>query len=295
MNENLPAIAPANAEWELLQRQCMAFIDSGLLPDHITKARDPKQALAKALTIAWKGRELGLPPLYSFSNIQVISGKPCLSAELMLALVFRRCPGAKVTFSTPVEKQNTECEVIMQRPNGDPQAFRFSIEDAKRAGLIRDRSPWTTYPAAMLRARAISAGARAVFPDCTLGLYTPEELGGEIIDAEIIPHPETTEAKSPEAAPKVEDKEIAPRKEPPKVDYPRGAPGWENQVATGPQRSKLYAMMDDCLGLPCGDAEINELIYNVLGENVGIYDLTKSQMQTLYAAIEKAKNDPAKV
>ena len=70
----------------------------------------------------------------------------------------------------------------MQRPEGEPQSFRFSIEDAKRANLTG--MAWTKYPAAMLRARAISAGARAVFPDCIMGCYTPEEMGANIIEVE---------------------------------------------------------------------------------------------------------------
>lgn len=174
-------------EWVLLQKQCKAFITSGFLPEHITKGVSAEQAMAKAITIAIKGKEIGIPPLQAFSSITVIKGKPCLSSELMLALVFQRCKGAKVTFKTPPEKQHEECTVEMQRPDGNPQLFRFTIADAKAAGLLANPGgAWGKYPAAMLRARAVSAGARAVFPDCTMGCYTPEEMGGEIIDAEVV-------------------------------------------------------------------------------------------------------------
>jgi hypothetical protein len=171
-------------QWSLLQRQCKAFIASGFLPEHITKGCTQDQALAKALTIVIKGMELGVPPMQAFSSITVIKGKPCLSAELMLALIYKRIPGAKVDFTTAPDKQNKECAVSMQRPGGGKQHFKFTLDDAKAAGLLRADSPWTKYPAAMLRARAISAGAKAVFPDCIMGCLTPEEMGADIVDVD---------------------------------------------------------------------------------------------------------------
>jgi hypothetical protein len=176
-------------QWETLQRQCKAFIQSGFLPEHITRNCTETQAMAKAITIAIKGRELGLPTLQSFNSITVIKGKPCLSAELMLALVYSRVAGAKVTFLTAPEKAHEECEVEMQRANGNPQKFKFSMDDAKRAGLLSAGSAWSKYPQAMLRARVISAGCRAVFPDAIMGCYTPEELGGPILEGEIVDEP----------------------------------------------------------------------------------------------------------
>lgn len=179
--------------WELIQRQCRAFIDSGFLPNHI-------KSISQAITIAWKGHELGVPPLQAFSSITVINGKPCLSAELMLALIYTRVKGAKITFLTPPDKQNQECVVAMQRPDGATQTFRFSLEDAKRAGL--QGNAWAKYPASMLRARAISAGARAVFPDAIMGCYTPEEMGAEPIDVDPIVAVEATPPKEELVPPK---------------------------------------------------------------------------------------------
>jgi hypothetical protein len=198
------APTPQMTEWVVLQKQCKAFIASGFLPDHIWKGCSAEMAIAKALTIAMKGKELGIPILQSFTSITVIKGKPCLSAELMLALIYQRLPGAKVTFKTPPDKQTTEAEIVMQRPHGEAQTFRFTIADAKTAGLVTAGSAWVKYPAAMLRARAISAGARAVFPDCIMGCYTPEEMGGEVLEAEY-------EVQAPSAQPSGED---APQTQP---------------------------------------------------------------------------------
>ena len=50
------------------------------------------------------------------------------------------------------------------------------MERAKRAGLLGNPS-WQKYPAAMLRARAISEAARAWANDALYGfIYTPEEI-----------------------------------------------------------------------------------------------------------------------
>jgi hypothetical protein len=197
MSNNKALVNSDSNQWELIQRQCKAFLQSGFLPNHI---RD----IAQAITIAWKGHELGIPPLQAFGSITVINGKPCLTAELMLALIYSRVPGAKVTYKTPSDKANEYAEYEFKRPDGDAQTFRFSMDDADKAGLIRPKSPWTKYPAAMLRARCISAGARAVFPDAIMGVYTPEEMGadvnesGEPIEAEFTTVPKDTEAPKEE-------------------------------------------------------------------------------------------------
>jgi hypothetical protein len=56
----------------------------------------------------------------------------------------------------------------------------FSLEDAKRAQLV-DKAVWKQYPRAMLRSRAVSEVVRTAFPECIAGLYTPEEMGAEVV------------------------------------------------------------------------------------------------------------------
>lgn len=234
MTENLPSTTGPKDQWVLLQRQSKAFLESGFLPSHI-------KTLAQAITIAWKGYELGVPPLQSFSSITVIKGKPCLSSELMLALIYQRVKGANVTFVTAPDKQATECEIEMQRPGGKPQSFRFTIEDARKAGIITSNSAWEKYPAAMLRARAISAGARAVFPDAIMGCYTPEELGGEpILDAEFSVEPEV----KPETKPAIDESRTEDDLAGDAVDEITSLPNQEEEVRrpTEKQLKRLFAI-----------------------------------------------------
>jgi hypothetical protein len=157
-------------QWQLMREQAGVFIQSGMLPAHI---KSPEQAIV----IMLKGRELGLPPLYALSTIGVINGKPVVAAEVMAALVYRRHGDQALRI---VQSDARACTIEYRRRGwGEPQTYSFSIEDAHRAGLLMGNA-WQKYPAAMLRARCISAVARMAFPDAISGVYTPEELGGAV-------------------------------------------------------------------------------------------------------------------
>ncbi len=156
-------------EWNLIVRQAQAFIASGLAPKHLQTA----QAVA---IVALKGKELGIPFMQAVQSISVINGKPALSAELMLALIYRRVKGVVIQYLTPETKAHEECTIEATRPGHKPVRISFTIEDARRAGLLTNPS-WVKYPKALLRARCVSAMARAVFPDAIGACYVPEELG----------------------------------------------------------------------------------------------------------------------
>lgn len=152
-------------DWATLKEQAKIALASRYLPKAITT---PEQAI----TIALAGRELGLPPLTAFRSIFLVEGKPVLAADLMHALVYKRVPGGSLDI---LRTDSNVCEVEACRPGGKPCKISFTIEDAKAAGLT-GKDNWRKYPAAMLRARAIAAACRAVFPDVFIGVYTPEEL-----------------------------------------------------------------------------------------------------------------------
>lgn len=145
------------------------------------------KTVEQACVIILKAKELGIPPVQAFTSIAVINGKPTISAEMMLSLIYKNCKGAVVNY---VETSETRCEIKAKRPEAGAEfcVFTFTLDDAKRAGLS-GKGPWASYPAAMLRARCISAMARALFADALSGcVYTPEELGaavsedGELLD-----------------------------------------------------------------------------------------------------------------
>lgn len=163
--------------WATIKEQSAILVNSGFLPSSI---KLPEQAMA----IAIKGHEIGLPIMQSFAQISIIQGKPTLNAEGQLALIYKNCPGAIVNF---IVLSNEECVIEAKRPGGKANTFRFTIEDARLAGLL-GKDNWRKYPRAMLRSRCISEMARSLFPDAIAGMsYTPEELGAEVDeDGEII-------------------------------------------------------------------------------------------------------------
>jgi len=168
---------PTLAEIQTLKELGAVIRKSGFVPSSIKTDE-------QAVVILLKGQELGLPPMQAFASIAVINGKPTLTAEVMLGLIYRDHPKAQVTF---VRTTNEVCTIEACRPGGKPSTFNFSLADAQQAGLL-GKGPWESYPAAMLRARCISAMARAMFPDALSGcVYTPEELGANVDkDGEIV-------------------------------------------------------------------------------------------------------------
>lgn len=133
-------------------------------------AKNPTQALM----IAMSGRDLGLSYTQSLRAFHVVSGRPTLSADGMVAI----CVGRKdiCAYFATIESSPTSCTVETQRVgNPAPSRLTYTIADAKTAGLT-SKETWRAHPASMLRARAKAALARDVYPDLLMGLYDPEEL-----------------------------------------------------------------------------------------------------------------------
>ena len=122
------------------------------------------------------GGELGLSPMQSLRGIYVVNGTPVLSADLLVAIVRRSglCDWWRVDESTA-----ERCTITTQRKGEPtPASKTWTLADAKRAG-VTGKQVWSQYPAAMLRHRCAADLVREQYPDVALGLYDPEEFGGE--------------------------------------------------------------------------------------------------------------------
>jgi hypothetical protein len=126
------------------------------------------------------GSALGLPAMVAIQQIAVISGKPTMSAQLMGALV--RTAGHKLRVSAITDdKGQPGAEASLVRVDDPAFVFRsvWTMDRAKTAGLLGKGGSWATYPAAMLKARAITEVCRDGAPEVLAGVaYTAEELGG---------------------------------------------------------------------------------------------------------------------
>lgn len=120
------------------------------------------------------GSAMGLSPAESLYRIHVIEGKPSASAELIAANVRRA--GHRLRVSG--DARSATVTIIRADDPEFPFEVTWKIEDAQRAGLT-GKSVWKSYPAAMLKARAITECARTACPEALYGVvYTDEELGG---------------------------------------------------------------------------------------------------------------------
>ena len=127
------------------------------------------------VAVQW-GYEIGLAPLQALQNISVINGKPSVYGDAAMALVQSSpvCEDIEEFFEdegTP----NPVAVCVAKRKGRKPVTSKFSVEDAKRAGLWGKQGPWTQYPKRMMQMRARGFALRDGFPDVLKGLITAEE------------------------------------------------------------------------------------------------------------------------
>ena len=125
--------------------------------------------------VQW-GYEIGLAPMQALQNIAVINGKPSVYGDAAMALVQASpvCEGVE-EFMEGEGTANPVAVCIANRKGRKPVTARFSVEDAKRAGLWGKQGPWQAYPKRMLAMRARGFALRDAFPDVLKGLITAEE------------------------------------------------------------------------------------------------------------------------
>jgi len=126
--------------------------------------------------VQW-GYELGLAPMQALQNIAVINGKPSVYGDAMMALVQASavCDGVDESFEGTDGTGDYAAVCVARRKGRNPVIVRFSVNDAKRAGLWGKQGPWQAYPKRMLQMRARGFALRDAFPDVLKGLITAEE------------------------------------------------------------------------------------------------------------------------
>ena len=162
-NNALATLAPTN------MKEAMEF--AGLLAKSDIVPKDYQGKPGNVLVAIQWGMEIGLQPMQAMQNIAVINGRPSIWGDAMIALV-RASPSFEYITETQDDKQAT---CVIKR-KGEPEAVRtFSMDDAKRAGLLGKSGPWTQYPKRMMQMRARSWALRDVFPDVLKGMICAEE------------------------------------------------------------------------------------------------------------------------
>lgn len=122
------------------------------------------------------GSEVGLSPMQSLQSIAVINGRPTIWGDAALALVIGSHVCEYVTEGIDGEGDKMAAVCFAKRRGYEKATIvRFSVEDAKKAGLWGKSGPWQQYPKRMLQLRARGFALRDAFPDVLRGLITTEE------------------------------------------------------------------------------------------------------------------------
>jgi hypothetical protein len=135
----------------------------------------PKDYINKpgnVLVAVQTGAELGLKPMQSLQGISVINGRPGVWGDAMRALVISH-PEFEDLHE---DKQETQCIVTLKRRGRSAVVTKYTMEDAKKAGLAGKQGPWQTAPKRMLQMRAFAFAARDLFADALKGIKSVEEL-----------------------------------------------------------------------------------------------------------------------
>lgn len=165
-------------------------VNKGFAPTTLTEAMTfsdmlanssmvPKQYQGKPqdilVCVQW-GMEMGLAPMQALQNIAVINGKPSVYGDAAMALVQASpvCEDVEEYFEGE-GTTNPVAVCVARRKGRKPVTARFSVEDAKRAGLWGKQGPWSAYPKRMMQMRARGFALRDAFPDVLKGMITAEE------------------------------------------------------------------------------------------------------------------------
>lgn len=131
------------------------------------------KAVTQAAVKAQVAMELGISPMLGLSAIHIVEGRPTLSAAMLAALMKRSGYSWKIIAHT-----EEECRLEIRMGGESLGECGFTLGEAKSAGLL-NRPNWSKHRRDMRVARAISRAARWFAPEVALGVYTPEELGGD--------------------------------------------------------------------------------------------------------------------
>lgn len=162
------AIVPQDFEgaWRIATAVCKA----GMAPKGLDTAE-------KAMVAILHGMEVGMTPMAALQSIAVVNGRPTIWGDGAIGLVrgSGKCEWIKEKIEGDGDNMAAVCEA-KRKGEADPIRARFSVADAKKAGLWGKQGPWQQYPKRMLAMRARAFALRDGFADVLRGLGIAEEV-----------------------------------------------------------------------------------------------------------------------
>jgi hypothetical protein len=200
----------------------------------------PRQYQKNPGSVLWAlefGRGLGLDVITTIQSVHIIQGKATMSADLMASL----CRRAGHRMRVSGDETNAKVTIFRADDPEFPFEVMWTMDRAKQAQLT-GKDTWKQYPAAMLRARAISECVRMACPEVLHGaIYTPEERGAAI-DEDGMPVDGPAQQQAPQAQYTVTQDRPAPAPEPTPAPAPavEAEPAPEQGTSQAEVLDKLY-------------------------------------------------------
>lgn len=164
---------PTRDELAILREYGDIVVKSGMAPAHIKTAE-------AAIVVMRYGAQLGIDEFTALQNMYIIGGKPAAYARLIQSLILRDHGGDAIQI---IESTAARCALsCRRRDTGYITEVAYTIDEARQAGIVDTNKVWKQYPKDMLFARAISRAGRQIYMDSTLGMYVPEEIGGDVVE-----------------------------------------------------------------------------------------------------------------
>lgn len=163
LSNEQPAPVPAFS-FQDMQRMAASIAKSNLFG-----VKDADQALSLMMIAQAEGKH----PALIARDYDIIQGRPAKKAEAILRDF--QATGGRVEWHTMTDVCS---DATFSHPlSVKPVRIMWDMERAKKAGLVgKPGGMYDKYARAMLRARVVSEGCRAVAPSATSGFYTPEEI-----------------------------------------------------------------------------------------------------------------------
>lgn len=256
------------------------LVKSGYLPQAV---KTPQQAFA----IITLGNELGIGAWAALNGINVIQGKPTVSPQLMLSLIYSSGKAESITIDDG--NGTAVSTVTMKRRGMEAYTYTFSDDDAKAMGLL-GKDNWRKQPVIMRKWRAVAGCARVVFPDVIMGMYTPDEIAPDLhvsIDGDLLDAPQSSQKPAHDVDGVVIEEPAA---------NGHSGPQTGGNWATGGTVARVLAKVNEKYpGTSLADMRRAGNIEDIAPEAWNVYPTGNAAYKVVLAALDKATEQPEAV
>lgn len=204
------------------------YAESTLVPEAF---RNKPADIFVAVTL---GQSVGISPIQSLSEINVIKGKPTMSASLIAAQVRKAGHKLRIEVNETPGQEYATCTIIRRDDPDHPFISKRDRAWAQRMGLLNN-SNYIKQPATMLKKRAITDCARDACSEALCGInYTSDEMSDfDDIEAKVEGESKTV---GPTQNTEIVEAEIVEEK----PEQPQAVPH-----STQTQRDQIFKMLED--------------------------------------------------